>query len=148
MSVERIRLQTTIKQTGKRSLSQKSTLTRAFSWSEWLDLNQRPLPPQGSALPTAPHPDKLTLSREQYWRQEHLKKHININNPRRISSTSANQKHNDSTHMRKIRQSVKRTNDSNHLRHAVRISKCRWYYTTKMAICQYQKQRIKIKKIQ
>ena len=26
-------------------------------FSEWLDLNQRPLPPQGSALPTAPHPD-------------------------------------------------------------------------------------------
>ena len=47
-------------------------------WSEWHDLNVRPLPPQGSALPTAPHPDKLTLSREQYWRQEYLKKHINI----------------------------------------------------------------------
>ena len=28
-----------------------------FSWSEWQDLNLRPLPPQGSALPTAPHPD-------------------------------------------------------------------------------------------
>ena len=27
-------------------------------WSEWRDLNPRPLPPQGSALPTAPHPDK------------------------------------------------------------------------------------------
>ena len=26
-------------------------------WSEWQDLNLRPLPPQGSALPTAPHPD-------------------------------------------------------------------------------------------
>ena len=26
-------------------------------WSEWRDLNPRPLPPQGSALPTAPHPD-------------------------------------------------------------------------------------------
>ena len=33
------------------------TLRFPFSWSEWLDLNQRPLPPQGSALPTAPHPD-------------------------------------------------------------------------------------------
>ena len=28
-----------------------------FIWSEWQDLNLRPLPPQGSALPTAPHPD-------------------------------------------------------------------------------------------
>ena len=46
-----------------RSLSQKSTLSRAFSWSEWLDLNQRPLPPQGSALPTAPHPDIESLFR-------------------------------------------------------------------------------------
>ena len=29
-------------------------------WSEWHDLNVRPLPPQGSALPTAPHPDLLS----------------------------------------------------------------------------------------
>ena len=27
-------------------------------WSEWQDLNLRPLPPQGSALPAAPHPDR------------------------------------------------------------------------------------------
>ena len=26
-------------------------------WSEWRDLNPRPLPPQGSALPPEPHPD-------------------------------------------------------------------------------------------
>ena len=26
-------------------------------WSEWRDLNSRPLDPQSSALPTAPHPD-------------------------------------------------------------------------------------------
>ena len=30
-------------------------------WSEWQDLNLRPLPPQGSALPTAPHPDKVLM---------------------------------------------------------------------------------------
>ena len=30
-------------------------------WSEWQDLNLRPLPPQGSALPAAPHPDALFL---------------------------------------------------------------------------------------
>ena len=30
-------------------------------WSEWQDLNLRPLPPQGSALPTAPHPDTNLL---------------------------------------------------------------------------------------
>ena len=29
---------------------------RTFSWSEWRDLNSRPLDPQSSALPTAPHP--------------------------------------------------------------------------------------------
>ncbi len=28
-----------------------------FAWSEWRDLNSRPLDPQSSALPTAPHPD-------------------------------------------------------------------------------------------
>ena len=30
-----------------------------FYWSEWRDLNSRPLDPQSSALPTAPHPDML-----------------------------------------------------------------------------------------
>ena len=28
-------------------------------WSEWRDLNSRPLDPQSSALPTAPHPDAI-----------------------------------------------------------------------------------------
>ena len=28
-----------------------------FYWSEWRDLNSRPLDPQSSALPTALHPD-------------------------------------------------------------------------------------------
>ena len=30
---------------------------RLLFWSEWRDLNPRPLPPQGSTLPAAPHPD-------------------------------------------------------------------------------------------
>ena len=30
-------------------------------WSEWRDLNSRPLDPQSSALPTAPHPDTSSL---------------------------------------------------------------------------------------
>ena len=30
-------------------------------WSEWRDLNPRPLPPQGSALPSALHPDSLDI---------------------------------------------------------------------------------------
>ena len=29
----------------------------ALDWSEWRDLNPRPLAPQTSALPAAPHPD-------------------------------------------------------------------------------------------
>ena len=35
-----------------------------YLWSEWRDLNSRPLDPQSSALPTAPHPDMdfLTLN--------------------------------------------------------------------------------------
>ena len=33
-------------------------------WSEWQDLNLRPLPPQGSALPTAPHPDIFCFAKQ------------------------------------------------------------------------------------
>ena len=39
---------------------QKQSQTKRFdsvSWSEWRDLNPRPLDPQSSALPTALHPD-------------------------------------------------------------------------------------------
>ena len=32
---------------------------RTHRWSEWRDLNSRPLDPQSSALPTALHPDIL-----------------------------------------------------------------------------------------
>ena len=32
-----------------------------FYWSEWRDLNSRPLDPQSSALPTALHPDMNLL---------------------------------------------------------------------------------------
>ena len=32
-----------------------------FYWSEWRDLNSRPLDPQSSALPTALHPDIYLL---------------------------------------------------------------------------------------
>ena len=35
-------------------------------WSEWHDLNVRPLPPQGSALPTAPHPDARSIKPMHY----------------------------------------------------------------------------------
>ena len=40
-----------------------STASRLFLWSEWRDLNSRPLDPQSSALPAAPHPvvPKLNL---------------------------------------------------------------------------------------
>ena len=34
-----------------------SHLRYFIKWSEWRDLNSRPLDPQSSALPTAPHPD-------------------------------------------------------------------------------------------
>ena len=37
--------------------TKRRLLRISFFWSEWQDLNLRPLPPQGSALPTAPHPD-------------------------------------------------------------------------------------------
>ena len=38
---------------------------RLFRWSEWRDLNSRPLDPQSSALPTALHPDMRLTSRSQ-----------------------------------------------------------------------------------
>ena len=36
----------------------EDTVRIILFWSEWRDLNSRPLDPQSSALPTAPHPDK------------------------------------------------------------------------------------------
>ena len=41
---------------------EKTTLAASFLWSEWRDLNPRPLPPQGSALPPEPHPDYPTAN--------------------------------------------------------------------------------------
>ena len=44
--------------------SERARQTQGLScsfWSEWHDLNVRPLPPQGSALPTAPHPDAIPV---------------------------------------------------------------------------------------
>ena len=40
----------------------KMVKNRYFSWSEWRDLNSRPLDPQSSALPTALHPDTRLTS--------------------------------------------------------------------------------------
>ncbi len=36
-----------------------------FLWSEWRDLNPRPLGPEPSALPAALHPDKFVAMPEQ-----------------------------------------------------------------------------------
>ena len=38
----------------------------APTWSEWRDLNSRPLDPQSSALPTAPHPESAARSQLNY----------------------------------------------------------------------------------
>ena len=43
-------------------VKKKTTLAASFLWSEWRDLNPRPLPPQGSALPPEPHPDYPTAN--------------------------------------------------------------------------------------
>ena len=40
-------------------LSHFRSTPRSVKWSEWRDLNSRPLDPQSSALPTAPHPDNV-----------------------------------------------------------------------------------------
>ena len=39
------------------SKKNRSIQIGCFDWSEWRDLNSRPLDPQSSALPTAPHPE-------------------------------------------------------------------------------------------
>lgn len=41
----------------KRRTSTTQMRIEVLVWSEWRDLNSRPLDPQSSALPTAPHPD-------------------------------------------------------------------------------------------
>lgn len=42
---------------GIEKASTRELRVEAFNWSEWRDLNSRPLDPQSSALPAAPHPD-------------------------------------------------------------------------------------------
>ena len=48
---------------GRITLKKEHRKSNALFWSEWRDLNSRPLDPQSSALPTAPHPvvPKLNL---------------------------------------------------------------------------------------
>ena len=43
--------------TQKRKIAENLRFSTILVWSEWRDLNSRPLDPQSSALPTAPHPD-------------------------------------------------------------------------------------------
>ena len=40
-------------------IARNRLLQRFQKWSEWRDLNPRPLPPQGSALPPEPHPEQM-----------------------------------------------------------------------------------------
>ena len=48
---------------GRITLKKEHRKSNALFWSEWRDLNSRPLDPQSSALPAAPHPvvPKLNL---------------------------------------------------------------------------------------
>ena len=50
-----------VKRTKNKEKTRQNLLILTDFWSEWQDLNLRPLPPQGSALPTAPHPDTIFL---------------------------------------------------------------------------------------
>ena len=50
-----------VKRTKNKRKTRQNLLILTDFWSEWQDLNLRPLPPQGSALPTAPHPDTILL---------------------------------------------------------------------------------------
>ena len=44
------------------SKKNRSIQIGCFDWSEWRDLNSRPLDPQSSALPAAPHPDSVVVA--------------------------------------------------------------------------------------
>ena len=43
-----------------------------FDWSEWRDLNSRPLDPQSSALPAAPHPDNVVYYTGRFRKMQAL----------------------------------------------------------------------------
>ena len=53
---KKLSFSTLVSSLGKRKESGRELRSDSF-WSEWRDLNSRPLDPQSSALPTAPHPD-------------------------------------------------------------------------------------------
>ena len=53
---KKLSFSTLVSSLGKRKESERELRSDSF-WSEWRDLNSRPLDPQSSALPTAPHPD-------------------------------------------------------------------------------------------
>ena len=46
--------------------------TAVFRWSEWRDLNSRPLDPQSSALPAAPHPDNVVYYTGRFRKMQAL----------------------------------------------------------------------------
>ena len=55
---KKLSFSTLVSSLGKRKESERELRSDSF-WSEWRDLNSRPLDPQSSALPTAPHPDNV-----------------------------------------------------------------------------------------
>ncbi len=50
----------------------KGLHTAVFRWSEWRDLNSRPLDPQSSALPAAPHPDNVVYYTGRFRKMQAL----------------------------------------------------------------------------
>ena len=55
-----------------RSIKPKDFILRFLRWSEWRDLNSRPLDPQSSALPAAPHPDNVVYYTGQFRKMQAL----------------------------------------------------------------------------
>ena len=55
-----------------RSIKPKDFILRFLRWSEWRDLNSRPLDPQSSALPAAPHPDNVVYYTGRFRKMQAL----------------------------------------------------------------------------
>ena len=55
-----------------RGIKPNGLILRFLRWSEWRDLNSRPLDPQSSALPAAPHPDNVVYYTGRFRKMQAL----------------------------------------------------------------------------
>ena len=68
---KKLSFSTLVSSLGKRKESGRELRSDSF-WSEWRDLNSRPLDPQSSALPAAPHPDNVVYYTGRFRKMQAL----------------------------------------------------------------------------